>query len=233
MMENPHPTLSLAVFKVAPMDKYIAYYRVSTKKQGSSGLGLDAQMEIVRKHMGEVPFEEFTEVESGRKCSRPELAAAIIACKKQKCTLVVAKLDRLARNAQFLLEIQSGGIDILFCDLPQISGPMGKFVVTIMAAVAELESGLVSERTTAALKQAKKNGVKLGTTGKDRARENKDKAQEHAEKVRPFILEAQKAGFQSYSRIAEYLHSYNIKCSHGSNIWYASTVKRVMERLNT
>ena len=213
------------------MTKYIAYYRVSTRKQGNSGLGLDAQKETVRSLTGEDPIAEFVEVESGRKRNRPKLAEALAAAKKEGATLVVAKLDRLARNARFLLEIQDAGVEIMFCDLPQLNGHMGKFIVTIFAAVAELESGMVSDRVTKALAQSKKRGVVLGVTGKDRAMENKAKSHDFAKQVEPHIISARACGKTSAVAVAGYLNDNSIP-TQNNGTWHPMTVKRVMERLS-
>ena len=146
--------------------KYVAYYRVSTDRQGRSGLGLDAQKAAVADRLNGGRWQiagEFTEIESGKRASRPQLDAAIAACKKHKARLVVAKLDRLSRNVAFLLKLIDAGVDVLFADLPELNGAMGKFVLITMANVAELEAGLVSERTKAALKAAKARGGTAGT----------------------------------------------------------------------
>src|ERR1700745_1924108 len=148
--------------------KYVAYYRVSTDRQGKSGLGLQAQKAAVadRLHGGRWQIiAEFVEVESGKRISRPQLDAAIAACKKHKAKLIVAKLDRLSRNVSFLLKLIEAGVEVLFADLPELNGAMGKFVLITMANVAELEAGLISERTKAALKAAKARGVRLGRHG--------------------------------------------------------------------
>src|SRR5262245_2719584 len=148
--------------------KFVSYYRVSTDKQGRSGLGLDAQKAAVADRLDGGRWQivaEFIEVESGKRASRPQLDAAIAACKKHHAKLVVAKLDRLSRNVSFLLKLIDSGLDVLFADLPDLNGAMGKFVLITMANVAELEAGLLSERTKAALKAAKARGVKLGRHG--------------------------------------------------------------------
>jgi DNA invertase Pin-like site-specific DNA recombinase len=142
--------------------KLIAYYRVSTKQQGQSGLGLDAQSEAVAAFAAREQAEilhEFTEVESGSKNNRPQLQAAIAAAKATRATLVVAKLDRLARNVAFLSSLLEGKVDFVACDMPQAN----KLTVHIMAAVAEYERDAISARTKAALAQAKARGVKLGS----------------------------------------------------------------------
>ncbi len=148
--------------------RFVAYYRVSTDRQGRSGLGLDAQRAAVAKYVagaGGVVAAEFEEVESGKRADRPQLAAALAACRARRAALVIAKLDRLARNARFLLHVVegTGEAGVVFCDLPSVPpGPVGKFLLTQMAAVAELEAGLISQRTRAALAVAKARGTVLG-----------------------------------------------------------------------
>jgi DNA invertase Pin-like site-specific DNA recombinase len=144
--------------------RFVDYYRVSTQQQGRSGLGLAAQQEAVQRHLAAVAgdlVDAFEEVETGKLNSRLALAQALAACRAMHGTLIIAKLDRLARNAAFLLSVVegSGQGGVVFCDLPQVPpGSSGKFVIAIMAAVAELEAGLISERTQVALAQAKARG---------------------------------------------------------------------------
>lgn len=146
----------------------ISYLRVSTQAQGRSGLGVEAQREAVAVHLKATGLHlagEFVEVESGRKADRPRLAEALAASRLTGAVVVVAKLDRLARDARFLLSVLEGAGQggATFCDLPTVpAGPVGKFIVTQMAAVAELEAGLIGQRTRAALAASKARGVKLG-----------------------------------------------------------------------
>ncbi len=155
--------------------RFVSYLRVSTDGQGRSGLGLEAQRQAVAAHVAQAGGEvvaEFREVESGKRADRPQLAAALASCRTRRAVLVIAKLDRLARNARFLLSVVegSGEAGVVFCDLPTVpAGPVGKFLVTQMAAVAELEAGLISQRTRAALAVAKVRGVKLGNPSPTRA----------------------------------------------------------------
>jgi DNA invertase Pin-like site-specific DNA recombinase len=173
--------------------KYVAYYRVSTDRQGKSGLGLEAQKDAVQARLNGGRWQivdEFTEVESGKRASRPQLDAAIAACKKHKARLLVAKLDRLSRNVAFLLKLIDSGVDVLFADLPELNGAMGKFVLITMANVAKLEAGLVSERTKAALKAAKARGVKLGRYGAEvLAPKYHEEAVRRAKELEPLIRE--------------------------------------------
>ena len=144
--------------------KTVCYYRVSTSRQGASGLGLAAQREAVAQHLGHgaTITAEYTETESGRRDDRPELRKALDHARRSGAVLCVAKLDRLARSARFLLEILDSGVEVRFCDMPQLSGPQGRFMLASMANVAELEAGLISQRTKDALAACKAKGVKLG-----------------------------------------------------------------------
>ena len=138
---------------------YVAYLRVSTQRQGSSGLGLQAQQEIIRNYLnGKSPIAEFVEVESGRKSDRPKLHEALELCKKKKATLIVAKMDRLSRNVTFTSQLLDSGIEIVFCDFPRAN----RLVLTIIAAISEYEAGLIRQRTKAALQVKKEQGCQLG-----------------------------------------------------------------------
>ena len=141
--------------------KYVPYYRVSTQKQGRSGLGLDDQRFIVRSFLkdGDEVVEEFIEVESGRKNARPEFAKAIEAAKRHRARLLIAKLDRLSRNAAFVMALRDGEVDFIACDLPDAN----TLTVGIMATFAQHEAERTSERTRAALAQKKARGFQLGT----------------------------------------------------------------------
>lgn len=149
------------------MKKYVSYVRVSTQKQGDSGLGLEAQTQAVLQHVsqnnGKV-LASYIEVESGKNNSRPELAKALLHAKRSKAILIVAKLDRLARKASFLLKLIESGADVIFADMPNIpEGPTGKLIITHMASIAEWEAGIISQRTKAAMAVLKARGVKLGS----------------------------------------------------------------------
>jgi DNA invertase Pin-like site-specific DNA recombinase len=143
-------------------NKYVVYLRVSTARQGQSGLGLRAQnfaVEQLAKSRNATIVAEYVETESGRKSDRPQLAKALAEAKKQGCTLVVAKLDRLARNVSFISSLMESGVEFIACDIPSAN----RLVLHIMAAVAEEEARLISERTKTALAAAKARGVKLGS----------------------------------------------------------------------
>lgn len=139
----------------------VAYYRVSTRQQGQSGLGLEAQRAAVRAHVaetGDTLLSEFTEVESGKVASRPQLALALASCRALCAILVIAKLDRLSRNVAFLSALMDGDVEFRALDLPCAS----RLVLHIFAALAEWEAGAISQRTKAALQAAKARGVVLG-----------------------------------------------------------------------
>jgi DNA invertase Pin-like site-specific DNA recombinase len=211
--------------------RYVAYYRVSTDKQGKSGLGLAAQKTAVEQRLNGGPWtlvDSFTEIESGRRKSRPELAKALAACEKQKAKLVVAKLDRLTRNVRFLLTLIDSGVDILFADLPQITADAtGRFVLIMLANIAELEAGLVSERTKKALAEAKKDGVEIGRHGAELAAKNRAAAAERAKALAPIFEELVDLNLRD---AAGELRRRKIPTASGGK-WHAASVARVRERL--
>lgn len=140
---------------------FIAYYRVSTQKQGANGLGIEAQKEMVRNFLNGGSWkllDEFTEVESGKKADRPELAKAIKLCQLKNAKLVVSKLDRLSRDLHFITSLQKSGVQFVVAESPNLND----LTIHIFAAVAQHERELISKRTKDALAQAKKRGVKLG-----------------------------------------------------------------------
>ena len=226
------------------ISRFIAYYRVSTDQQGRSGLGLDAQKAAVANHLASNPSchlaAEFEEVESGKRNDRPQLAAALAACRAHRATLVIATLDRLSRNARFLLSIVEGTGEggVVFCDLPTVpAGPVGKFLITQMAAVAELEAGLISQRTKAALVQAKARGVKLGNpqlragtadSARAAAAASSAQARQRAADVLPFITQAQKAGATTLQAIANAMQARGIPTPGGRGDWHPATVQRLL-----
>lgn len=146
----------------ATKEKLVAYYRVSTAKQGASGLGLEAQQTAVEQYArsigARIVAPPFKEVESGKRKDRPQLAAAIARAKALRATLVIAKLDRLARNVAFVSALLESGVDFVACDNPHAN----KLTIHILSAVAEAEAEAISARTKAALAAARRRGVKLG-----------------------------------------------------------------------
>ena len=140
-------------------NQYVAYLRVSTQKQGYSGLGLDAQRRIIQKYLcGKTPVAEYIEIESGRKKDRPKLKEALTLCRKDGATLIVAKLDRLARNVSFLSNLLENDVEIVFCDFPQAN----KMMLHILSAISQYEAELIAARTRSALQAKKARGFRLG-----------------------------------------------------------------------
>lgn len=220
----------------------VAYYRVSTDRQGQSGLGLEAQKAKVEALAAERHAQvvaEFVEVESGRKKDRPQLAAALVEARRRKATVAVAKLDRLARDAEFVLrlsrEAESNGIGgFLFCDLPDIDATTsaGRLILSVMASVAEFESRRISERTKEALAAAKVRGVKLGGLRPGTLMENqaaKERATIEAEKLRAVLAPMVAAGM-SLREMASALMGAGRTTREGK-ILSPSQVKRILTRL--
>lgn len=227
---------------ILPPARFVAYYRVSTDKQGKSGLGLEAQATAVVRYVtgaGGAILSSFTEVESGKRNDRPELAKALASARAQKATLIIAKLDRLARNARFLLSIVEGSGEggVIFCDLPTVpAGPVGKFLITQMAAVAELEAGLIGQRTKAALQAAKARGVKLGNpqlragtpeAARKAAAAKSEQATARANDLAPVLVEIRAAGITTLQGVASALTARGIPTPSGRGAWYPATVARI------
>ena len=216
---------------------FVAYYRVSTAKQGQSGLGIEAQREAVARYLNGGNWQiiaEFTEVESGRRSDRPELDRALAAARVHRAPLVVAKVDRLTRSVAFLSRLLEAGVDVRFADLPAIEGPTGRFMLQQMAAVAELEAGLISARTKAALAAVKARGVKLGSPTPEKGSAagvaaRKAKAEQHVQAVLPVIREIQESGVASLAGVARALDARGIPTAR-SGAWHANSVRRILER---
>ena len=138
---------------------YIAYLRQSTQKQEISGLGIEAQREIIQNYLKEKkPVSEYIETESGKKSDRPKLTEALEECRKNGSVLIVAKLDRLSRNVAFTSKLLESDVEIVFCDFPEAN----KLVLHIISSIAEYEANLISQRTVQSLKAKKARGIKLG-----------------------------------------------------------------------
>lgn len=215
-------------------DKLVAYVRVSTDKQGRSGLGLEAQEAAVAKFAeargGEI-VARFVEVESGKRNDRPELGNALAACRKHRATLVIAKLDRLARNVAFIANLMESGVDFIAVDMPSAT----RLTIHILAAVAEHEREMISARTKAALQARRARGGRLGapdpTIGSAiGVARIKARAAAHAENVMPIIDSVRSSGIETLAGIASALNARGIRSARGG-AWHAATVARVIARV--
>jgi DNA invertase Pin-like site-specific DNA recombinase len=216
----------------------ISYLRVSTAKQGVSGLGLEAQRAAVAQFTaagGHTLATEFVEVESGAKAARPQLTAALAACRLHRATLVIAKLDRLARNVAFIANLMDGGVEFVACDMPHAN----RLTLHLLAAIAEHEREMISQRTKAALQAAKARGVRLGNPngaaallGGCRAAAARSvavrraRAAEHAAAVAPLLADLSGAGM-GHREIAVRLNVRGVPSPSGG-IWHPEQVRRAL-----
>jgi len=211
--------------------RYVTYFRVSTDRQGRSGLGLEAQREAVRQFLAmrtATIIAEYVEIESGGRDDRPKLLEALAACHRTKTTLLIAKLDRLARSVSFVAGLMDGDVDFVAVDMPHAS----RFVLHIMAAVAEHERQIIGERTKAALAAAKTRGVRLGVNGVALADKHKAAALDYARNIAPVLLSAGRAGAVTSRQIADYLNKTGVP-SRQNGLWHSSSVARLMKRLGS
>ena len=207
---------------------FIAYYRVSTDRQGRSGLGLEAQRAAVVRYLagiGGILLAEHTEVETGRRNDRPELQKALAACRKHKARLVIAKLDRLSRNVAFIATMMDSGVEFVACDNPHAT----RLTLHILAAVAEHEREMISARTKAALQAAKARGVRLGRNAERLAPANRAAALDHANQIKGVLAQLAGSGMTTREIAAE-LTARGITTPRGGR-WHPQTVRRVMERV--
>ncbi|MGD0420315.1 MAG: recombinase family protein [Xanthobacteraceae bacterium] len=214
--------------------RFVAYYRVSTQSQGRSGLGLAAQQKAVRDFLDGGHWKliaEFTEVESGKRFDRPKLAEAMRVAKRHKATLVIAKLDRLARSVAFISDIMEGDVEFVAVDMPMAN----RLTVHILAAVAEHEREMISQRTKSALAAAKARGTLLGNRTnlevaqlKSRAARSNASAQ-FVQNVIPVIGQIQATGLTSLRDIAGALNARGVRSARGGE-WQPTQVKRVLVR---
>ncbi|PWE30581.1 resolvase [Maritimibacter sp. 55A14] len=224
-----------------PSLRLVAYERVSTARQGRSGLGLDAQRKAIDAFASERSAEvlaRFTEVESGRKSDRPELVRALDLARLTGATLVIAKLDRLSRNAAFLLTLRDSGVRFLAVDMPEAND----LTVGIMALVAQQEREAISRRTREALAAAKARGVKLGNPNGAAALRRAGKggaplraavtrnADRHARGLADVVAEITRAGHTSLRAIAAELNARGMLTRRGGR-WHVSTVRNLLRRL--
>lgn len=223
------------------MSRVVAYYRVSTEAQGRSGLGLDAQRQAVRAlsdGRGWQIAAEYTEVESGKRNDRPQLEAALADARRTGAKLVVAKLDRLSRNAEFTLRMRNSGVDFVCADNPDVN----RLTIGLLAVINEDERERIGERTRAALQAAKARGVKLGNPNGAAAIRRagkgnvagveavKDNAQRYAMDLAGTVGEIRASGATSLPAIAAELNARHIQTRRGGK-WYASSVRNLLARL--
>lgn len=224
-----------------PSARFIAYYRVSTKRQGQSGLGLDAQQQLVHQYLNGGKWQlvqEVIEIESGGNNDRPKLKEAIALCRAWRATLVIAKLDRLSRSVKLIAELMEQGVEFVVAESPEMS----HLTVHIMAAVAEHERRAISERTKAALAAAKRRGTRLGgdrggltkitrrkgTTTSAAVRA--EKANRAAQDLLAVINRLREQGVTSSKAIANALNDDKIPTPSGQGRWQTTTVQRVLRR---
>lgn len=230
--------------------RYVAYYRVSTQKQGASGLGLEAQRQAVAGYIQSTGGElvgDFEEIESGKRSDRPELLRAIKLCHLTGARLVIAKLDRLSRNVRFLAELMEGGVQFVACDMPEAN----ELTIHIMAAVAQAERKAISERTKAALGAIRgklrsgaghvssRSGKAVERLGNPRglsvsrpdlgAQATREQADAYARKLGPVMAELKGAGL-SLGGMAARLSKMRVTTQRGG-AWTAMGVKRILDRL--
>ena len=221
--------------------KFVGYVRVSTARQGRSGLGLQAQEAAINQHVlsrrGEL-VQTFKEVESGKNDERPQLMGALVKARLTGATLVIAKLDRLSRNAAFLLTLRESGVKFVATDMPDAN----ELTVGIMALVAQQERQAISQRTREALQAAKARGTKLGNPNgaaplRRAAKGNaaalqvtRDNADAHAEALRSTISELQKQGRGSLRSVAAQLNAQGILTARNAT-WHRSSVANLLKRL--
>lgn len=221
--------------------RFVAYYRVSTEEQGESGLGLEAQRKAVEDYLNGNGWElvaEYVEIASGTDRERPKLQDAVRTARAYGATLIVSKLDRLARDTAFLLNLQDAGVAIEFANAPGLS----RFPVTMLAAAAEFEARMISERTREALERVKARGVELGNpenlTDEARAKgrhvaaeARRRRAEQRAADLEPLMRELQTEGATSLRALAAGLNERGVPTARGGG-WHAESVRRVLRRLD-
>lgn len=208
--------------------RFVGYYRVSTERQGRSGLGLEAQREAVSGYIaqtGGVLLDAYTEVESGKQHQRPELHRALAECRKRKAILIIAKLDRLARSVHFISGLMESGVDFVAVDNPHAN----KLMLHLLAAFAEHEREAISERTKAALAAAKARGVQLGANGRRLAERHKQAADAFAREVGESLSVLEQQGL-SLAGIARSLNERGVPTVKGGR-WHPQTVQRILQRI--
>lgn len=214
-----------------PASKFIAYYRVSTTGQAESGLGEEAQKMAVQAHLAASPgaelVAEFREIESGKKKNRPELAEAVKLCKRHRATLIIAKLDRLARNVHFVSGLMESGVDFVACDNPHAN----RLMVHILAAFAEHERELISQRTKDGLAAAKARGVMLGVNSAALKAKHCQAADQHAMAI---VNNLRAIPEGDRSTIASLTREMNNRCipTMKGGAWHRQSVYRLLDRFS-
>ena len=214
-----------------PENTYIAYYRVSTDKQGRSGLGLEAQQAAVERHLngnGSALIAEYTEIESGKKNQRPQLHAALQHCRKERATLVIAKLDRLGRNVAFITSLMESRVEFLCCDNPHAN----KLMLHMLAAFAEHEREQISKRTKAALAAARVRGIKLGNTDLATLNQHhRSQSDGFARSMAATIAEIRGEGYTTLQAITDALNTRQIPTATGNGRWHIPTTRNLLHRI--
>jgi DNA invertase Pin-like site-specific DNA recombinase len=207
--------------------RFFSYLRVSTDKQGANGYGVDAQRKAINDYLNGGSWEllgEYVEVETGKRADRPKLAEALAACRKHRAKLVIAKLDRLSRNVAFIAALMDSKVEFVCCDFPQAN----RLTLHILAAVAEHEREMISQRTRAGLAAAKARGVRLGGPKLPALNATRSAdAVARAQAIAPHLAELSSL---SARRIAAELHARGVETPSGAP-WSAKTVIRARERL--
>lgn len=212
------------------MAEYVSYLRFSTQRQGNSGLGIEAQRAAVEQYVDQSSgtlLQEFVEVETGSGKARPILVQSISLCRRAKATLLIAKLDRLARNVAFVSSLMESGIEFVAADAPYAN----RLMIHILAAFAEHERTLISERTKAALAAAKARGVGLGVNGSRLAAAHKADAMDFAETLRSSFEVARQDGANTLQGIARALNAAGHSTRQGRP-WTTGTTARLLKRLS-
>jgi DNA invertase Pin-like site-specific DNA recombinase len=211
--------------------KFVAYYRVSTDRQGASGLGLEAQQASVRQFLNGGTWtllDEFVEIESGKRIKRPQLSAALEVCKKRKATLVIAKLDRLARNVHFISGLMESGVEFVAADNPAAN----KLMIHMLAAFAEHEREMISTRTRQALAAARERGVVLGGPNVAALNAQKEAAADaFAKSIAPTIDEIRRLRIKTVRGVAEELNRRGVASPRGAR-WHLRSVHQLLRRLS-
>jgi DNA invertase Pin-like site-specific DNA recombinase len=216
------------------MKKMVFYLRVSTSKQGADGNGIQHQMTVVNRYAeangGEI-VGQFIEVESGGKTDseRPQLAAALEKCKKENAVLVCSKIDRLSRNAEFLLRLMNSRVEFVCCDIPNCD----RFTISLFAILAEKEKNMISERTKNALKMVKARGIKLGSPNPElsviKMNEGARKGRiDFKNKIIPIINEIKSTGIETLQGVADCLNRRGISTRNGK-VWYPAQVRNLLQ----